>query len=68
MMTNEEKNLMCIIPSNEMRTKWLGVMGPLGPRKMQQKFYNWSGTAMVWRDIPELHADAQSFYAEVNYE
>lgn len=51
-MTNEQKLKECLIPSNEIRvvTHQNGRIDH-DHSKIQQKFYNYTRTVFIWRDV-----------------
>lgn len=64
-MSNEEKLKLCIIPSCELRNVYVHGTPNI---KIQQKFYNYDGTACVWRDIKLQEMEMKEFRSNYSFE
>lgn len=67
-MTNEEKIKVCIIASAELRQVNCIFANQQPIVKVQQKHYNYDGTAFVWRDIEIQYFDYSKFSQKISFD
>jgi len=52
----------CIIPTGRVRILRMDVAVQNAPEKLQMEFRDYDGTQLMWRDVPIITTDADSFY------
>lgn len=52
----------CIIPTGRVRILIMNVAIQNAPEKLQMEFTDYDGTQLIWRDVPIITTDTDTFY------
>lgn len=52
----------CIIPTGRVRILRMNVAIQNSPEKLQMEFTDYDGTQLIWRDVPIITTDTDTFY------
>lgn len=61
-MPDKDTNVLCIIPTGNVRYLALEVQSQDAPKKLQMEFRNYDGTHLQWKDVPTIYVSYNEFF------